>query len=219
MRGLIGVALLFVLFGAVHGSRNHFAKGQARGIRGLHRDETIAKRQPSNCTFPDDYPEKCETAIRNAVEALGSEDVNLDNLRNDLDTFCTTECVQPFVDYGNCLKEPSQVAKYNNLFCGKDGDEYCAVVLVEKDLQESLECVPPGGTCNDASCASKQETVVKEWGCCAASYYASEEITCEDVGAGDQCDGVVDAGIVNRVGLGLIAIFAMIAASANAALF
>ena len=93
------------------------------------------------------------------------------------------------------------------------------VSLLHEDstILDNIECVPYRGTC-DASCASMQETVVDVWGCCAASYYASLNARC-DVGAGDVCDGVLDAGIVNRVGLGLITISAMVAASANDVIF
>ena len=214
MQRLIGAVLLFVLFVAVHGSDNPFAISHFRNIRDLHPDETIAKRQLSNCsTFLENYPESCETALDDIDSDSSSEDI-----ANALDEFCIPECIQPYVDYANCLELPQVAISFNNLLCGMNGNQYCSVIADEDPTIESnILCVPISGTC-DASCQSMQESVVDAWGCCAASYYAASNATC-DVGAGDVCDGVVDAGIVNRVGLGLITIFAMVAAFANAVLF
>ena len=212
MRGLIGAALLFVLLGAVHGSHDRLARSHVRDIRDLHRNKIIAERQQSNCTFPPDV-DSCTSAIENLDTHPSSED-----LANAFDEFCTPECIQPYGDYANCLGNPQLATVYNNLNCGKNGNQYCLVISNEDSMiQDDIECVPYNGTCNE-SCKSMQKSVVDDWGCCAASYYASTKAKC-DVGAGDVCDGVVDAGFVNRVGLGLIMIFTMVAASANAALF
>ena len=212
MHRLTGAALLFVLFGAVHGSQNRLASSHVRNIRDLHRDEIIAKRQQSNCTALNNYPESCITALNNAREASSG-----DSIANALDQFCIPDCIQPYVDYYNCVENPEEAILYNNIICGKNGNQYCLVIRYEDStIEDDIDCVPYKGTCTP-SCATTQETVVDKWGCCAASYYAFKGATC-DVDAGDACDGVVDAGIVNRVGLGLITIFAMVAAFANAVL-
>ena len=206
-----GAALLFVLFGAVHALHNPLAISHFRNIHDLHRDKIIAKRQQINCTL-DNYPDHCAAAVAAIDSGSG-------NVQNALSDFCTHECVQPYVDYSNCVGFLQAKTYYNNLVCGKNGNQYCGIIYDEDStIEDDIECVPVGGTCN-ASCSSMQENVVSEWGCCAATYYAVLEATC-DVGAGDVCDGgVVDAGIVNRAGLGLIMIFAMVAAFANAILF
>ena len=212
MRGLIGAALLFVLLGAVHGSHDPLARSHVRDICDVHRNKIIAKRQQSDCTFPADV-DSCTAALKNLDTHPSSED-----LANALDEFCTPECIQPYEDYANCIGDPQFATLYNNLTCGKNGNQYCLVISNEdRTIEDNIECVPYNGNCTE-SCKSMQKSVVDEWGCCAASYYASAKASC-DVGAGDVCDGVVDAGIVNRVGLGLIMIFAMVAASANAAFF
>ena len=118
MHRLIRAALLLVLLiVAVHGSRNHLARSHLRNIRDLQRNEAIAKRQEFNCTSLDHYPESCAAALDNIDLNSGSE-----NLENALDDFCTPECVQPYVDYYNCLGYPEQVTNYNNLICGKNGN-------------------------------------------------------------------------------------------------
>ena len=218
----IGAALLFVPFGAVHGSHNHRARGYVRGIRRLQGDEMIAKRQLNNCTSLDNYPERCETAFENVGDflAISPEDFNLDNFRNDVNDLCTIECGEPLEDYFICSDQFDSLTYFHTILCGVNGNEYCPVVYFEKMvMQDSLDCIVPETTC-DESCASKQKTVVTDWGCCAASYYNYLRARC-DVGAGDLCVGLLvgDAGIVNRVGLGLITVFAMVAAFANAALF
>ena len=187
MHRLIVEALLFVLFVAVHGSNNPLAKSHVRNIRDLHPDGTIAKRQLSNCTFPDNYPESCETALDNALFDSSSEDI-----ANALDEFCIPECVQPYVDFSKCLGLPQTATLFNNLLCGMNGNQYCVVIADEDStIEDDIDCVPEGGTCT-ASCANMQEDVVDEWGCCAASFYASLNATC-DVGAGDVCVAMVAA--------------------------
>ena len=194
LQRLIGAALLLVLFVAVHGSRNPLAKSHVRNIRDVHRDKILAKRQQSNCTFLDNYPDSCTTALDDLDSDSSSED-----LANALDEFCIPECVQPQVDQSNCLGDPLSATYYNNLVCGQSGNQYSLVILDEDStIVDDISCVPLlGGPCTE-SCASMQEAVVDAWGCCAASYYAFLNATCGD-GAGDVCDGVVDAGIVNRV--------------------
>ena len=221
MRRVIEAALLLVLFGAVHGSPNQLARNHFKNIRDFHRDKVIAKRQSSCTPLLDDYPESCTIEVESIddIFALYSPE-NLPTLLNE---YCTPECVQPLVDYYNCLGLSELATFYNNLVCGKNGNQYCLVLLSEDNtIASDISCVPPGGTCTE-SCATTQETVVDEWGCCAASYYAYLGATCA-VDAGDVCDGVIDdgasdAGIINRVGIGLIMVFAMLAASANAVLF
>ena len=214
-RLIVAPALLFLLFGAVQGSHDHLARSHFKNSPHLHRDERVAKRQTNNCTSLD-IPESC-------LEILRTINDRNENLASALDEFCIPECVQPYVDYYTCKGYPDQVAYYNNLLCGQNGNEYCLVILYgDNTIEDDIACVPIRGTCTE-SCASMQETVVDEWGCCAASYYAFYGATC-DVGAGDVCDGVVggggnDAGIINRVGLGLITMFAMVAALANVVLF
>ena len=223
MHRLTAAALLFVLFGAVHGLRNHLARSHARDVRDFPRDKMTAERQASNCSFPNDYPETCVAAEARLSSVLGTspEQVNLDDLRNVIDDFCTTECVEPYVELYTCLAETNLLVYYNNLLCGMTGNDNCVVVYYQNMvIDDNIGCVQPRTTC-DAACRTAQETVVNEWGCCAAGYYAFLEATC-DVDAGDPCDGLVngsEGGIVNRVGLGLITIFAMVAAYANAVLF
>ena len=209
------VVLLFVLFGAVHGF--NLARSHVKGVRDFPRDKMINKRQ-ENCSFPDDYPQACETASSNIAITLETppEDVNVDTVVTYLDDFCTTECVEPVVRYLTCLDEPGFVTYYNNVVCGRSGNQYCGVLYYENKIYNNLNCLERDTAC-DSSCESEQQTVVNEWGCCAAGYYVYLGATC-DVGAGDPCDGLVDAGIANRVGLGLLTIFAMVAAFANAVL-
>ena len=222
MRGL--VTILFVLFGALHGSRSHLARSHD------------SHEMTGNCTSLHDYPEKCVNAEKNVTSVFGTlpEDRNLDEVRSALNAYCTTECIEPYLEYYTCTEEPGLVIYYNNLLCGQSGGEYCGFVYSENvTIDDSIDCVHPNTTC-DASCASMQEAVVDAWGCCAASYYAYVGATC-NVGAGDPCDGLIldaddagtvddegtvaDGGIINRVGLGQIMIFAMVAVSANAVRF
>ena len=187
MHRLTGAALLFVLFGAVHGSQNHLAKSHFKNIRDFHRDKIVAKRQSSCTSFLDTYPESCTVEVESIDDLLML--YTPENLPALLDEYCRPECVQPLVDYSNCLGLSGLAAFYNNLICGKNGNQYCLVQLNEDStIANGTSCVPAGGTC-DASCESMQEAVVNKWGCCAASYYAYAEATCE-VGAGDVCDGV-----------------------------
>ena len=215
MHRFTATVLLFVLFGAVHGF--NLAKSHVKGVRDFPSNKMIEKRQ-ANCSFPDDYPQACETAFENIgkVETRPPEDVNVDTVATYLDDFCTTECVEPLVRYFTGLDEPGLVTYYNNVLCGRSDNQYCDVLYYENMIYDSIDCLQTGTACN-SSCESAQQTVVNDWGCCAAGYYVFLGATC-DVGAGDPCDGLVDAGIVNRIGLGLVTIFGMGAAFANAVL-
>ena len=99
----MGAALLFVLFGAVHGLHNHLAKSRFRSIPDSHRDKIMAKRQ-SNCTsLLDDYPESCITD----VELIDFENFySPENIATILNDFCTPDCIGPYVDFVNCFRIP-----------------------------------------------------------------------------------------------------------------
>ena len=239
MRGLTAATLVFVLFGMVHSSHNHLARNRFRNTRDLPRDKVIAKRQQDSCTVSN-YPSSCPASLdidsTSDPESFfdSQEFLNLlasPDLANVLDAFCTSECTQPIVDFLKCLELPA--TKFTELLCGKSGNQYCLVIFVgDSTIGEGIDCVEPGETC-DASCETAQETVVAQWGCCAATYYDYVEATC-NVNAGDPCEAMVDdgmgddgmgddatvgGGIINKVGLGLITIFAIVAAVANAVLF
>ena len=200
----------------------------------LQRREYVKSRQSDTCSLPASYPDQCEIAFDDLNRILGFsrlEDLDLNELNAVLDTVCTYDCVGPEIEFYRCLDEQDLADFVSNGICGESNGNNCFVLwfdgiisnftVVETNCSESGSC--------DAQCRGSLQRTADFLGCCAASLYNNSAsvfsplippdqfATC-NVNIGQACLSISGAG-VNRVGFGLLAIFAAVVALVNYILF
>ena len=228
MSTLTTALFLIVVLEATYGF-DHLAAIRDKVV--LQRGERIKSRQSNKCSIPTSFPEQCETAFAEAdaildITRLG--ELDLAKLNAILDTVCTDKCVGPEIEFYQCLGEEDLADFVNNGLCGESNGMNCLVLwldgIINNSIVDQTACAL-SGSC-DSECRGSLQSTASYLGCCAASLYNNPDsefaplippqqfATC-DVDIGQPCPDAVAGAGVNRVGLGLLTVFAAVVAVVN----
>ena len=132
---------------------------------------TVQSRQLS-CTLPSDYPQSCLDTF-NQLTSTGAQvfaavTVTL-ALRITLDGVCTSECLDPAVEFFRCLGEENLAEAYESGVCGQEAGLYCYELYL-KGVGDSI--IPT----RTAPC-SNYTASIDYLGCCAESLFSNPEIS------------------------------------------
>ena len=127
-------------------------------------------------------PEHCYQAFNNSniMSQNLTRDVNrlVDVVGTQLNTFCSGECLGPFLAISDCLGNVADRDTATQLVCTRQEDGTFCLVKVEQEVLHTNDsqlpsCVTPTSTTCSSSCRQSYIETRDRLGCCASSWYAN----------------------------------------------